>query len=114
MLHVSVGRISKTVLSFARCVQLNQVARDVLHFIFRPLFESFPSAAAEFGYCRRSAFTTFVFGYAMQIVNAHKDGISFAVGESNHLLRFAVDGSRDESSELSDTMIAVHYIIAKS
>ena len=50
----------------------------------------------------------------MQIVNAHKDGISFAVGESNHLLRFAVDGSRDESSELSYTMIAVHHVIAKS
>ena len=114
MLHVSVRRVSETVLTFARGVELYQVARDVLHLVFCPLFEPFPSAAAEFGYCRRSAFTTFVFGYTMQIVNAHKDGISFAVGESNHLLRFAVDGSRDESSELSDTMIAVHYIIAKS
>ena len=111
MLHVAVGRVCKTFLLLAGCIQTNQVTRDIFYFVFRPLFESFPLTASESCYRRFRALTPFVFTDAVQVMNAHEHIRSVAVVEFDHLLRLTVHRRRDQTSELRNTMIAVYDVV---
>ena len=111
MLHVAVGRVCKTFLLLACCIQTNQVTSDVFYFIFRPLFESFPLTATESCYRRFAAFASFVFADAVQVMNTNEYIRSVAVVEFDHLLRLTVHRRRDETSELRNTMIAVYDVV---
>ena len=112
MLHVAVGRVCKTFLLLAGCIQTNQVTSDVFYFVFRPLFESFPLTATQTCYRRFRALTPFVFTDAVQVMNTNEHIRSVAVVEFDHLLRLTVHRRRDQTSELRNTMIAVNHIIA--
>ena len=113
MLHISVRCVGKTVLAFARGVQLNEVARDVLDLVFRPFFQPFPRTTTEFGYRRRRAFAAFVLRDTMQVMDAHENSVSVTIGEANHLLRLTVDGSSNQTAELTDSVVAMYHIITQ-
>ena len=112
MLHVPVRTIRKTLLLLARRVQPNQIACDVLHLVLRPLLESFPLSATKSCDRRFGTLTAFVLTDAVQVMDAHKHIRTVAVIEFDHLLRFTVNRRRDESTELRNTVIAVHDVIA--
>ena len=48
----------------------------------------------------------------MQVVDADEYGISVAVDEFDHFLRFAVDSGNHQAAELTYTVIRVYHIIA--
>ena len=49
----------------------------------------------------------------MQVMDAHEDGVSVAIGETNHLLRLAVDSRGYQTAKLTDSVVAVYHIIAQ-
>ena len=113
MLHISVGRVGKTLLPLARSVELNQVARDVLDLVFRPFFQPFPRTTTEFGYRRRRAFAAFVLRDTMQVMDAHENSVSVAIRQPNHLLRLTVDSRCYQAAKLTDSVVAMYHIITQ-
>ena len=112
MLHVSVRRIGETFLLLARRIQTDEVTRNILHFVLRPLFEPLPSTRTQPCDGRFGTFTAFVLADTVEVMNRDEHVSAVAVVEFDHLLRLAVNRCSDESAELGDTVVGMNHIIA--
>ena len=112
VLHVPVGRVGKAFLLLARGVETDQVARNLLDFVLRALFEPLPCTRTKAGDGRFRTLAAFVLGDTVQVVDGHKHVRTVAVVQFDHLLRLAVHRRGDESAELGDTVVGVDHVIA--
>ena len=67
--------------------------------------------AAELGEGRLATFFAFVFGNAVERMDAHEDLTAFVL-QFDEFLQLAIDGRFYESAKLTDTMIHMHHVIA--
>ena len=111
MLHISVGRKSKSNLLFAGSIQLNQIACNLLHFVFGALFHALPSTRTETRNGGSTAIFTFVLSYAMQVVDTDKDGVVVAIDQFDSFLRTTIEVGGYQTRKLTYSVIHMYHII---
>ena len=113
MLHEAVWAECESFLLPAFGVEEDQVAGDVFHLCLGALLHLLPSTCAQTAQLRRLAtLFPFVFRKFMERVDADKDDVVMLVDQFDRLLDLAVHLRAHQTTELTDTMVDVHDVIA--
>ena len=113
MLHEAVGAESESLLLPTFGVEENQITGDVFHLRLGALLHLLPSTCAQTAQLRRFAtLFPFVFRKFMERMDADKDDVIMLVDQFNRLLDLTVHLCTHQTSELTDTVVNMHDVIA--
>ena len=113
MLEVAVWRAFESNSLLAFCVQLDQIKSNLLHLRLRLLLERLPLWTTQFIQLRRSAVFSIELTDLMQRMNADIQNVVVSIDQFYGLLYGTVIVNFLQTSEFSDTVVYMRYIITK-
>ncbi len=111
-LQVRIGRKGKAPFFFTFGIKRDQIFGNILHLFLGALLHLLPGTGSQLVYLGFNSLFAFVFGNAMQRLDAHEQHITVAVNQANSFLYFSVNLGFHQTRKFPDPMIDVHHIVS--